>query len=74
MNRQEFTCKSCGKKRVLSIEEARDDGWVVDVNGRLLCPNCLPTYGFPTGQFSGIRTEQPSKFEDYMNNRLHFIW
>ena len=46
--RREVECKVCGKKRMLSKEEADEDGWVIDIKKGLTCNGCKQKYGIPT--------------------------
>lgn len=51
--RKELKCNVCGKKRMLSKQEAAEDGWVIDTRRGLTCNNCLPKYGVPKTFFKG---------------------
>ena len=55
MNEEEFTkirrelkCDNCCKTRMLSIEEATEDGWVMHTKMGLICCDCAPKYGIPS--------------------------
>ena len=47
MDRMEFTCNQCGRTRLLSKEEAEDDGWFIHSQYGLSCPHCIEYYGLP---------------------------
>lgn len=47
--RLEMRCKNCGKSRMLSPSEAKEDGWVMSTeHGGIICAQCTPSYGIPS--------------------------
>lgn len=43
--RTEIACESCGKLRMLSKEEATEDGWLISTKYKgLICPGCTEKY------------------------------
>ena len=47
IDRREFTCNQCGRTRLLSKEEAEDDGWIMTTQYGLICPHCIEYHGIP---------------------------
>lgn len=46
--RMELQCKNCGKVRILSPSEAKEDGWIMSTEyGGIICAQCAPVYGIP---------------------------
>lgn len=55
MNRRiETQCKGCGKSRMLSPFEAKEDGWIMSTKHHgMICAQCAPLYGVPA-EFLGL--------------------
>ena len=74
IERREFTCNQCGRTRLLSKEEAEDDGWIMHIQKGLTCPHCIDYYGLPK-QSIPLTREQEAELarERYYCSRMIII-
>lgn len=73
IERREFTCNQCGRTRLLSKEEAEDDGWEMNIQKGLICPHCIEYYGLPKQAILLTREQEAELARERYYSRMIII-